>query len=44
MKKVVRTYYCWTCGREVKTDGTETEAPRCCGEPMEMTGEEIVEE
>lgn len=44
MKKTVRKYHCWVCGRDVITDGTETTPPYCCHEPMDMVEETTVEE
>ena len=43
MKKTIHFYHCALCGRDVQTDGTETEPPYCCHEPMELVEEREVE-
>lgn len=39
MEKTAHLYRCPLCGREVRTDGTETTPPYCCHEPMELVEE-----
>jgi endogenous inhibitor of DNA gyrase (YacG/DUF329 family) len=40
MSTTTHLYRCPLCGREVVTDGTESEPPYCCHEPMELIEEQ----